>query len=98
MWFNKNKGIITTGTVELLPETPTTRNIVVELVLVNNFTDKEYTYTSINDFGLDWKYVNEGRVLRINQNNNIDETEWFSLGQFTNFSITKITFKTIEIK
>ncbi|MEK6829023.1 MAG: hypothetical protein AABY15_02770 [Nanoarchaeota archaeon] len=77
------------------PEMPKERtwNAVVKIVLVNNRTDKEYEYTSENDYGLGWEYFSDRKLLCVKQyeNEGQDKSHWIS--QFQDFSIIKVERK-----
>lgn len=69
------------------------RKIVTEVVLINNKTEKEYTYKSENNFGLDWSTVDGW--LHIWQNR-CEDGCGIALGAFTDFSIINVVWKNIE--
>jgi hypothetical protein len=88
------------------PELEKTLNIIEEIVLINNTTDKEYRVKSDNDFGLGW--VNHGteeikqKLLSINQLLNFDDDRWetgyIAKGRYYGFSIADIKWKKVEVK
>lgn len=84
----------------LLPVKPknTTRRAIMELVLVNNNTDKEYRYKSENDFGLTWDAVGDEQWLIINQSLNVEQTRHFGKARCMGFSITDIVWQTFNIE
>ena len=68
----------------LPPEAETTRRVLMEVVLVNNRTDKEYTIQSKTDLGLtlEWQFP----VLSVSQLIKGGH-ESLAVGRFTDFSI-----------
>lgn len=83
------------------PPKETTRKEVMEVVLINNKTDKEYQIQSDNDFGLNWNYTPDKqenyKLLVIQQKNNINGVSWTTKGIFTDFSISRVIWKTFDI-
>lgn len=61
---------------------------VIEVVLINNKTEKEYTYKSINDFGIDWATVDGW--LHLWQLVSNEENSGIAIGAFVDFSIVKV--------
>lgn len=89
MWFKKK-------VAEPKTETPkaTTREAVMELVMVNNKTEKEYPMKSENDFGLDWETVDGW--LHIKQITALNG-EWKAIAAVIDFSIVKCNWVTFDI-
>lgn len=93
MWpFNKKK-VIPAG--QAAPP-PTHRNAVMEIILVNNNTDKEYVVKSENDFGLTWEHLNSGLLL-MRQRLSLGNDKWKVIGQYQGFSMVKITHQTFKL-
>lgn len=86
MWPFKKKKVI--PEVQIIPA-PTHRNAVMEIIMVNNRTDKEYVVKSENDFGLTWEY--EGDLLIMKQKTKLENNYYKVIGQFKGFSMVKIT-------
>ena len=110
MWFKKKVAEPKTETVEtpIIPEVKveeppkeTTYKTIMEIILVNNKTDKEYSIKSENDFGLRWEYTGRKEVkyelLVVQQKNCIDGSLWQASGRFTDFSIVKCNWVTFDI-
>ncbi len=62
--------------------------IVTEVVLVNNKTEKEYNYKSNNEFGLDWATIDG--CLHLWQLVSNEENNGIAVGAFVDFSIVKV--------
>ncbi len=106
MWFKKKVAEPNTETVipQVKVEEPpkeTTRRAIMEIIVINNKTDKEYSIKSENDFGLTWEYIGGNSVkyelLTINQKKNIDGSLWQASGRFVDFSIVKCNWQTFDI-
>jgi len=80
----------------------TTRKVIMKLTLVNNRTDKLYTFYSENEFGLMWNYVENPRngnleLLNIDQLHQTDSRNKTAVGRFTDFSILECKYETFNI-
>ena len=78
-------------------------NIIQAIVVINNITDKEYTFKSGNEHGLTFSYNDKHQLLVINQMTGemIEEqgkkvADWRAVSRLQNFSIIKINFFTDE--
>jgi hypothetical protein len=86
---------------------PTTRRAIMEVLLVNNSTDKTHSIVSENDFGLNWDWIRDKdnranyELLCVNQNHSLrkdgEDKGWTAVGRFTGFSVLKSTWKTFDI-
>ncbi len=77
---------------------PTKRRVLMEIVLTNNRTDKEYYIKSENDFGITWTGT-EGKpiVWCVNQYQSFDKDDITAIGRYADFSIVKTVYETIDI-
>lgn len=80
------------------PPKPTTRRIIKSITVVNDRTDKAYTYTNRkgNAFGLDW-WEQDSKCLVIRQNLSADKMYWEALGRFTEHSVVDVEWITHNI-
>lgn len=105
---NRDEVIRLLNIVECKPEQkkeepkPTERKAIMEIILINNNTDKEYSIKSENDFGLTWDYVrtkeSNYELLIINQYHSIGRDKWTAVGRFINFSVLKSNWQTFKIE
>lgn len=80
-----------------LPE-PTHYEAIMEIVVVNNNTDKQYTFKSQSNQGMCWSYISNG-VLCIDQNRtDTNVFEKRGLARLSNFSIVRTVYQTFPIK
>lgn len=84
---------------------PTERNAIMEIILINNKTDKEYSIKSENEMGISWRYEtgkdgkgNNLELLIINQYYSLDRNSWMAIGRFIDFSVLKCNWKTFKIE
>lgn len=70
----------------------------MKLVLVNNKSDKEYTISSKNNFGIDFDYV--GTLVCINQKIKTEKGNFRCIARFEEkqFSILSCEWQTFDIK
>lgn len=76
------------------PPAPTTREILSEIVMVNNRTDKVYRVTSENDFGLWWDY--HEHIFKIHQY--ISSSDSKPKCRFMDFSMVSLHYKKINLE
>lgn len=86
---NENKSEI--EKIIIKSQTKETKNIVSEVLVINNQTEKKYLYETSNEFGLVFEY--ESTYIRIRQT--ISPGEHETIAVLYNFSILSITRKTI---
>lgn len=79
--------------------TPDIKNIGIiwSVKVINNTTDQEIIFESTNQFGLDLIKNKDFVSLRQNQDIN-NNTVWRSIGFFTNWSVSEIEWKTVQVK
>lgn len=82
------------------PPKPATYDALMEIILVNNATDKEYRIISDNNFGLDFA-IQKNNLLVINQFTEPeykvrDNTPYMGKGRCLNFSIINCVWKIFE--
>ena len=85
MWFKRKVAEPKTETPK-----PTIREVVMEIVMVNNKTEKEYIIKSENDFGIDWRTIDGW--LHIWQLNSLDG-DGKALAAVIDFSIVKCNWQ-----
>ena len=66
--------------------------IFMEVVVVNNRTDKKYLYTSENELGISWNYLDNFQLLVITQITGSAVNDWKVKAHLKDFSI--LSFKT----
>lgn len=97
-WFNKNKKndpVEKDHEAPFIPEEKTIQ-IMWEVTVINNVTDKEIIYTSTNVFGLHFK--SEDKEMALRQNRDINQNSWSLIGYFTDWSIKNIDWKEARVK
>jgi hypothetical protein len=75
-------------------------NILMEVVLVNNKTDKQYIVKTKNEFGLKWEIMpqtDKELLIIINQRLDYRDRHLLAIGRFSNFSIIDTVFEEKEI-
>lgn len=100
MWpFRKKKNLLLEGTkpevkpVAQMAPKPKTWTAVTKIVVVNNRTDKEYTYESRNCYGLSWQNFNgPSATLCIKQyeEETKEQGKWHWIAQFSDFSMVRV--------
>lgn len=71
---------------------------IMEIIVVNNLTDKDYTIKSENNFGLSWEYSSHNdEFLIIKQNLDLQENQRNKKAVYINFSILNIQRQTFDI-
>lgn len=94
MWFKKKK--VAEPKTEI--QKTTTREAVMEIVMVNNKTEKEYIIKSENDFGIDWRTIDGWlHIWQLNSYDDDDEENYKALAAVIDFSIVKCSWQTFEI-
>ncbi len=84
------------------PIMSTKRNALMIVTVINNVTDKQYTFESINDFGLTWTFSNTN-VLIINQQHSFDpsgikENVFKATARLVNFSVLATEWQEFDIQ
>jgi len=88
MWCKKNKKI---EIVEEIKE-PISWLSATEIKVINNRTDKEYIFKSINEFGLMTDWSKDNSLLTIRQITNINQG-WNAVAHLKDFSIISFDIK-----
>ena len=110
-WFAQKKKKEEAPVTEAPKEEITKEEIVsikysalMEIIMVNNKTDKEYIFKSENNFGLKYTFIDDNKNRRndlccIQQLNSIDEkTGWQGVARLYDYSIVKMVHQTFELK
>ena len=64
----------------------------MEMLVINNRTDKKYHYTSETELGLSWHYFDNSQLLVLKQVTGPEEKDWKVKAHLKDFSI--LSFKT----
>lgn len=96
MFFTKSKQKEEPKVEEVKPISYTA---IMEVTVINNRTDKEYTIKSENNLGLNWKIVgNNSDGICIQQITDIENDYWYVIARFTDFSTLKMVRQTFKIE
>jgi hypothetical protein len=82
MWFSKKKanGVEQPKEIKVVP--------VVTIKVINNSTDKEYSFNSESKYGLGWEYA--GKILMLREYLSANKKSYKVIAHLRNFSMTEI--------